>query len=775
MIKLSENNTQGKIASYLKTYKELNFSYGSLDDYVEWYENFKNNIDTPKTVIAIDIETKKLYCIGNKFLMFAITWKQDGIYHSVAFDVRNEDDKNIVNIIKSLNKLKCKKVLHNAYFDITTLAIMFGEKLKWDFDTYIIFHSCLTHRAKDIEDGGGFDSPEEKTGLSLKDLTRDFLNYGDYEEDLNEWKKKYCRENKVKVGDFTYDLIPEDILAPYNCMDTTCTLQLFEVSIKLIESLEKGGFIKLRSIIKLMHEVTNIYMKARIRGLCIDRNRIIEVSNELKEIMESCKIKIQEDLKEYIEIFKKETRFELMEEILMRDFENYVEGTPVKILKNGTQKFATKKVELRPKDIKDLNSDIELNLNSSKQKQKLFCNIMGLEPIEVTDKKSPKVDTKFFEHHSENGHPELKNIVEYLQSKKGINDFLGYEKYEHKDVENISNDEKTLWGLTSKSVNKVYPSYNLCGTRTFRTSTSTPNVAQAPSRGSISKIKSCYVAPKGFKMYYFDYCSMEVALSGAITDSKQIKEALENGYDLHSITAYAMFLDSMIKEKPEMREFIETHDKKDIYKYIKDNFEKTYRYRSKAVRFTMQYSGTEHALAKNLKCSKKEAKEIMDRYFKANPELTKYFEYCKNLAKTKGYTENYFGARQLLSRCLNYNPNIKKDYTAEKQLRKSTNFPIQSLNSFLAYSSMVRMENKIKEKMYEDKMWMVMSVYDSACYYVHESIPEKEVVQMLEDSFMCVFKGVDIKIDIEKGYDWYNMEKVESLRKGNMKGLTIYE
>lgn len=585
MTKLNENNTQGKIASYLKTYKELDFSYGNLDDYVEWYENFKNNVDTPKTVIAIDIETKKLYCIGNRFLMFAITWKQNGIYHSVAFDVRNENDKNIVNIIKSLNKLKCKKVLHNAYFDVTTLAIMFGEKLKWDFDTYIIYHNALTHRAKDSSDN---DFGQEKTGLSLKDLTRDFLQFGDYEEDLNEWKKQYCRENKIKVGDFTYDLIPENILAPYNNMDTTCTLQLFERGVQLIKVLEKSGYKKLRENIKMKHEVTDIYMDARIRGIYIDRNKVRELNGFYKTKMEESKDNIYRDLKKHIEYVEKELYYKSLEKELMKDFEYIAEHRP-KVSKTGRETWVSKQVKITDKKAQKLRDESKINFNSSQHKAMLFVESMGLEPLEKSAKtNSPKCDIKFMEHHAIS-HPELQSFLDYGKCRTAMNNFLGVERNEGEEVEELGRgDARTLWELTSEEYPYVHPSYNLNGTVTHRCSCNTPNIQQYPSRSVLKHIKECFSARPNHYVLYSDFSSAEVCILGAIINSKVIHDSLVNKWDLHSMNAWKMLKEDILKECPEFEQkFIECGNDvsklKEFYAGIKAEFEQTIRYRTKSL------------------------------------------------------------------------------------------------------------------------------------------------------------------------------------------------
>ena len=75
MIQLTSENTKGKIATYLKSYEELDFSYGGYEDYCNWFVEFYKKYDNPRLIMAVDIETKKLYPKDNKFLMFAVTYK----------------------------------------------------------------------------------------------------------------------------------------------------------------------------------------------------------------------------------------------------------------------------------------------------------------------------------------------------------------------------------------------------------------------------------------------------------------------------------------------------------------------------------------------------------------------------------------------------------------------------------------------------------------------------------------------------------------------------
>lgn len=768
MNKIVENNTTGKISNFLKTYKELKFYYGNFEDYLKWYKYFKKNIDSSKNILSLDIETKKLYCVDNKLIMFSFSYKKDNDYYSFAFDTSKLSNEEIVSILKSINTFKSKLVLHNAYFDITTLAIMFGLKIKWSYDTYIIYHNCLTHRAKDTEDN---DFGQENTGLSLKDLTRDFLPYGDYEEELNEYKKKYCRDNKVKVSDFTYDLLPSEILAPYNCMDTLCTLQLYEKSVKLISMLEKNGYTKLRELIKMKHDVTDIYIDARIRGIYVDRNKILELNDFFKNTMEESKKKIYLDLGKHIEYVEKELYFKALEKELMKDFEYIAENKP-KISKTGKETWVSKQVKITDTRIKKIKEDCKINLNSSQHKAMLFVDSMKLEPLEKSQKtNAPKCDIKFMEHHLIK-HPELQSFLDYGKCRTALNNFLGVDRVSDEVEEIGKGDAKTLWELTSDKCSYVYPSYNLNGTVTSRCSCNTPNIQQYPSRGILKNIKKCFCARKNHYIIYSDFQSCEVAILSSVIDSHLIKDAIKHELDLHSMNAWKMLKNEILAVHPEFeqkyKECGNDIDKlRSFYKDIKAEFEQTVRYKTKSLVFSLAYGTTAHGVSKNLGISKKEAQELIDKYLEVNYEMKKYIEFQHNKAKKYGYTENPFGSRLLLPDCPNMdNTNDRKvKMRGEKQLKKSLNYSIQSVNAVILYLGIIRAKKLIKEMGYEGKIHFLFSVYDSFCYEVHESIPKEIAMDILERAFVCYLDDVYLGIDLEVGKSWGELESIKRERR----------
>lgn len=769
MIKLTEENTRGKIASFIKTYK-LGMEYGGYNDYIIWYKWFRENIDSNKTILSLDIETKKLYPIDNELLMFAFAYKDGNSIKSVAFSTRDWSKNQIVNVMKSINLLKSKIVLHNAYFDITTLAIMFGINIKWAYDTYLIFHNCLPHRAKEGKDN---DFGQENTGLSLKDLTRDFLHYGDYEDELVEYKRDYCRENKLKVSEFTYDLIPDSILAPYNCMDVICTLELYYKGLELIKMLQGTGFSKLREIIKMKHDVTNIYIEARNRGILVDRNKVLELNESFKQTMKESEENIHKDLKKHIDYVERELYFMALEKELMKDFEYIAENRP-KVSKTGKEKWVSKQVKITDLRAKRIKEQSKINLNSSKHKAMLFVDSMGLEPLERSKKTNePKCDIKFLEYHLRL-HPELQSFLDFGKCRTALNNFLGVEKAEEVgELDELGkNESKTIWELTSDNYPYIHSNYNLNGTVTSRCSCSTINLQQIPSRGVLKNIKKCFVARPNHYFIYSDYSSAEVVILASIINSKTIHQSLINKWDLHSMNAWKMLKGEILEKHPEFeKRFEECGDDvdklRDFYADIKAEFEQTARYKTKSLVFSLAYGTTSHGVSKALGISKKEAQELIDKYLDANPEMREYILHQHTQAKKFGFTENPFGARLLLpdTHLMSNTSDRHVKMRGEKQLKKSLNVPIQSSNAFLLYEGLIRANKLIKERGYEGKIHFVFSVYDSFCYEIHDSVPKEDALDILERAFVCNLGDFYLGIDSEIGLSWGNTESLKRDRR----------
>lgn len=623
MLQYTGKNTQGLIAKYLETYKNIKCYGGDVNDYADWYKTFIKDIDNPKMVIALDIEAKKIYCKDNFITHFSVCYKHNDIYYSYCFTVRDLDNNLKARIFNSFNNFKSKIVLHNAYYDIGQIKVLHNVDVKWDYDTYIIFHTLMSHRAKeDSKDFG--DEGEEDKGLSLKDFTRDYLPYGDYEETLEKEKKRICKELDISVKKFTYDLFSDEIIMPYNCFDTLCTLQAFEVSLNLFTNFKNLGLENLKEIINVKKKAMDIYIKAYSRGIEVDYNKVEELGNYFGKVREESKIKFIQDYKKEIKLVEDLYRIKEYEKIINESMIDYIGNVAQKGIKKGkTEKREDKKnyykktIVLTDKQSEKIVESSTFSLTSSVKKTTLFVEILGLKPLDkgtavftplILDEKddifskcwgyklneetkkrerkllSPKTDINFLTTYLPTN-PNLQSILDFGKCNTALNNFLGVYKTEEDKTET---DGKTLAELTDKGkFNIVYPSYNILGTITNRCSCQRPNLQQIPARGVLSPLKECFKAREGYYFYYSDYSSAEIVILTAIIDSKRFKEALLKGWDLHSLNVWFMLKDRVLAEAPEFQEMWDScktdDDYKKFYKEIKNRFENTLRYQCKSL------------------------------------------------------------------------------------------------------------------------------------------------------------------------------------------------
>lgn len=172
-------------------------------------------------VIAIDTETSALYCRDGYLLGVSLSYKLDeGVY--ISADCLNEE---VEACLKSIINNAKRVVMHNEKFDSHWikyhLNIDLGNKLADDtmLQHYLLDETPGTH--------------------GLKTLALKYTDLGDYDKELEEFKTRFCKENKVKSEDFSYDMIPFDIISKYAALDTVATINLDAKFLPLIRKSEK--------------------------------------------------------------------------------------------------------------------------------------------------------------------------------------------------------------------------------------------------------------------------------------------------------------------------------------------------------------------------------------------------------------------------------------------------------------------------------------------------------------------------------------------------------
>lgn len=169
-------------------------------------------------IIALDTETTALYPRDGIVLGISICAKHRTAAY-ISSDVITDE------FIEKLQRLiyKYKIVFHNSKFDIKMLQYHFNL-IFVNYDDTLLMHYML----------------DETQGThGLKALAIKYTKYGDYDKDLEVFKEQYCKQHRILKEDFTYDLIPFDIISTYAAKDTGATFELYKFFKPILEANSK--------------------------------------------------------------------------------------------------------------------------------------------------------------------------------------------------------------------------------------------------------------------------------------------------------------------------------------------------------------------------------------------------------------------------------------------------------------------------------------------------------------------------------------------------------
>lgn len=291
-----------------------------------------------------------------------------------------------------------------------------------------------------------------------------------------------------------------------------------------------------------------------------------------------------------------------------------------------------KNLKLKKKRVTVADSKEVFNPNSGPQLQKLLFGMLDLPVLSFTDSKQPSTDQETLialQNHTTD--PEvlafLKAMLTYGSVYKILTSFIP------------AMEEA---GLGPDGWYYLFGNFNLGGTLSGRLSSSNPNLQNLPSSNArmpinklISKlIKSCFQAPPGWLLCGLDFASLEDRISALTTKDPNKLKVYTDGYDGHSLRAYAYFGDQMAG-------IIDTVESINSIQGVYKDF----RQDSKAPTFALTYQGTYRTLMTNCGFSIEKAKMIEKRYHEMYVVSDKWVADKLEEASKVGYVTIAFGLR----------------------------------------------------------------------------------------------------------------------------------
>jgi DNA polymerase-1 len=179
---------------------------------------------------------------------------------------------------------------------------------------------------------------------------------------------------------------------------------------------------------------------------------------------------------------------------------------------------------------------VEFNPNSGPQLQELIYGMLGLPVIALTKARQPSTKgevLKDLKVHTQD--PVVQAFLETMGDYKSVAKIL--EAF-IPAMENAA--------LGPDGWHYLFGNFNLGGTLSGRLSSSNPNLQNLPANSKWAKlIKSCFQAPPGWLFCGLDFSSLEDKISGLTTKDPNKLKVYTDGYDGHSLRAFAYFTDQM--------------------------------------------------------------------------------------------------------------------------------------------------------------------------------------------------------------------------------------
>ena len=350
----------------------------------------------------------------------------------------------------------------------------------------------------------------------------------------------------------------------------------------------------------------------------------------------------------------------------------------------------------------------EFNIASPKQVgEVLFDKLKISDKAKKTKSKGQYITSEEVLESLKTKHPIVEKILDYRGLRKLLSTYID-----------------ALPELVNPHTGRIHTSFNQTVTATGRLSSSNPNLQNIPVRNEDGKeIRKAFIPDDGCEFFSADYSQIELRIMAHLSQDPHMMEAFREGHDIHAATAAKIY-------------------KKPISEVTKEE-----RRKAKTANFGIIYGISAFGLAERMGVDRREAKELIDEYFRTYPHVKAYMEHSIEEARQRGYVETISKRKRYLPDILSHN-SVVRGYAE----RNAINAPIQGSAADIIKVAMVRIYRRFMQEGIRSKM--ILQVHDELNFSV---LPEeKERVQqiVIEEMQSAYPLRVPLEADCGWGTNW---------------------
>jgi DNA polymerase-1 len=281
--------------------------------------------------------------------------------------------------------------------------------------------------------------------------------------------------------------------------------------------------------------------------------------------------------------------------------------------------------------------------------------------------------------------------------------------------------------LRSPRDGKIHTSFSQTVAATGRLSSSDPNLQNIPIRSERGQgIRRAFIPSPGNVLLAADYSQIELRLLAHMSGDVDLVRSFKAEEDVHRRTA------------------------SEIFKIPTDQVDDRQRGIAKAINFGLMYGKSAHGLSQELGIGRKEAADIIARYFERYSGVKRFLDDQIIQAKEKGFTTTMLGRKRGL-------PDIRSANQAMRGMaeRMAMNTPIQGTAADLMKLAMIDIDERLRAGGYACKL--IIQVHDEVVLDCPEA--EADAVERLITDAMekAVTLDVPLRVNAARGKNWMEL------------------
>lgn len=273
---------------------------------------------------------------------------------------------------------------------------------------------------------------------------------------------------------------------------------------------------------------------------------------------------------------------------------------------------------------------------------------------------------------------------------------------------------------------KLHAMFNQATTTTGRLSSSEPNLQNISVRDEEGKLirKAFFYKEDDLYILSLDYAQIELRILASLSKCQKLIDAFKNHEDIHTVTARHVF-------------------------HVEGEVPSSLRRKAKAVNFGIVYGISDWGLSEQINVSPKEAREIIDEFYLAYPEIATYLKSIVEFAEQHGYVSTVLGRRRYLREIHDSSYQVR-----EFAKRAAMNAPIQGTAADLIKIAMIHIDKRLQKE--NLKAQMVLQIHDELLFKVPKN--ELEVVTKIvkEEMENAMQFEAPLEVDGSAAKTWYD-------------------